>query len=402
MASHNEQLHEMPGLYGPFSMPERVVQKIWHRRDFEQADLRLSDGRSLVIRSVGIWNFLGGPDFKGARLVIDGLPVTGDVEVHFRPADWHAHRHAEDAAYRHVVLHVVMFPAAPGQRPACDAHGREVPALVLLPLLNRGLEEYAADDALERMTDRDVVERIAELSRLPSEELIALLRRHATKRWEAKRRFAAVRIARLGWADAAHHAALEILGYARNRSPMLATASAHPVAEWAADLDPVVVFAERRDEWETHGIRPANQPLIRLQQYQCWVRSRPDWPARLQGVIGALEMPEITAEETPAVRRHLALAALRSRLSGEILGSTLAGSRIDTLVCDGFLPHVSALSDQDRFTAWFHWFMGDVPVAVRTALKTLGLAGVPGRPFCHGLGQGMLGWIAERDARASG
>ena len=49
MATKYERVEEMQGLYGPFTIAERVVQKIWLRRDFEQTGLRLVDGRSLLI-----------------------------------------------------------------------------------------------------------------------------------------------------------------------------------------------------------------------------------------------------------------------------------------------------------------------------------------------------------------
>jgi len=50
------------------------------------------------------------------------------------------------------MLHVVLFPPAPGEKPARRRDGTEIPALVLLPLLYRDLEEYASDDALETIT----------------------------------------------------------------------------------------------------------------------------------------------------------------------------------------------------------------------------------------------------------
>ena len=53
----------MSGLYGPFTLTERVVQKIWLRGDFTQRRMMLTDGRDLEIRFTGQWNLLGGPDF---------------------------------------------------------------------------------------------------------------------------------------------------------------------------------------------------------------------------------------------------------------------------------------------------------------------------------------------------
>src|SRR4051812_7050065 len=102
---------EMQGLYGSFSFTEKLLQKIWLRRDFDLAAARLADGRTVQISNPGKWNLLGGPDFKGARLSFGGEQAfVADVELHLRANDWFVHRHAEDAAYDGVALHVVLFP----------------------------------------------------------------------------------------------------------------------------------------------------------------------------------------------------------------------------------------------------------------------------------------------------
>jgi len=67
-------------------MAERVVQKYGCGR------LRPDPGRAHGRPQAhgagnGAWNLQGGPDFRGARLVLDGREITGDVEVHFHTAD---------------------------------------------------------------------------------------------------------------------------------------------------------------------------------------------------------------------------------------------------------------------------------------------------------------------------
>src|SRR5687767_818697 len=102
MAHKTDHVAEMQGLYGPFTLTERVVQKIWLRGDFDRTRLTLADGRPLEIRTVGVWNLFAGPDFRDARLVIGGESITGDIEVHFHAADWRAHGHETDRAYANV------------------------------------------------------------------------------------------------------------------------------------------------------------------------------------------------------------------------------------------------------------------------------------------------------------
>lgn len=401
MAHKIDQVGEMQGLYGPFTLTERVVQKIWLRGDFDQTRLTLLDGRPLRIRAPGVWNLLGGPDFRGARLVVADESTTGDVEVHFHVADWRAHRHEPDRAYANVALHVVLFPPAPGERPAVRHDGSEIPTLVLLPHLHRDLEEYASDEALEVITARDAWEKFASLAATSPAELPGLLRQKAVDRWRQKVRFAKTRIARVGWKGAAHCTALEILGYRHNRAAMLTVAIKYPLAAWDAGCDVARIYEESGAPWQTQGVRPANHPRTRLRQYQAWVAAHPDWPDRLLEMTAALPSGGLEATPTKLVRHALGLPRRRDAFGRELTGGAVGGTRLDNLVCDGFLPLIAAQTGRDPGMVWFHWFLGDLPDQVRAALPRLGIAGRNAPPLCHGWGQGLLGWVLEAEARAS-
>ena len=410
----------MQGLYGPFTIAERVVQKIWLRRDFAADRAVLLDGRKLEIRSPGTWNLLGGPDFRGARLSVGGREITGDIEVHFHASDWRAHGHETDPAYDNVMLHVVMFPPAEAEKPARRRDAGELPTLVLLPILHRSLEEYASDDALEHLTARDAAGWIAELMARPDGELRQLLLDRAARRWAMKRHFAELRIQKLGWAAAAHHTALEILGYRHNRAAMLSVATRHPLEEWAAGLDTDDVYQEGAGQWQLQGVRPANHPRRRLRQYQDWIAGTADWPERLYQLSAEWSCGDRAADyariasrsprlqgladlvPTKLARQTLGLKYLREALAQNVTGGMIGGTRLDTLICDGLLPLVAIRAGIDLFPVWFHWFMGDVPREVRRALRETGMAGQGTTPLCHGWGQGLLGWLLDRDARASG
>jgi hypothetical protein len=403
MAVPDAQVQEMQGLYGPFTITERVVQKIWLHKDFALAEARLLDGSRLQIRSPGRWNLLGGPDFRDARLVIDGREVSGDVEVHFHATDWRAHGHAADPAYGGVVLHVVMFPPREPDAIATTIHGARLPTLVLLPLLHRSLEELASDDALERLTARDSTEWLAELARRPPAELRQMLALKAGERWRQKVHYARLRIQRLGWEEAAHHTALEILGYRHNRAPMLALATQHPLAEWRRGLDVEHAYRALKDDWQQQGVRPANHPRRRLAQYAAWVRQVPDWPQRLLGHVAKLPAPDLSEPVVAnRARKHLRLTTVREEWLQGLTGGVLDGTRFDNLVCDGLLPLATAGTGGDLFSVWFHWFVGDTPAEIRRAMGTAGLAGPGAGPRSHGLAQGLLAWIIAREAGASG
>ncbi len=386
---------EIQGLYGPFTFSERLLQKIWLRGEFDTMRAALEDGRAVRVIHPGRWNLLGGPDFRDARLALGGLERTGDVELHLHAEDWLEHEHEADPAYARVILHVVLFPPGGGCRP-CRIDGQPLPTLVLLPLLLHDLEEYAADDAVELLANRTDWTAIEQLAGLPADQMRNLLHETAGKRWTQKVDFARRRVDRLGWPGACHHAALEILGYRFNRVPMLRTAVRAPLESWATGAADVGALFAAESSWSVQGVRPANHPRERLRQYRAWVLARPDWPVRL--VVRAARHPHPGAGAgTPCLRKACGLHALRSLLAESISAGAICGTRFDNLVCDGFLPLLAARTRRNFFPLWHHWFAGDVPPRIRDGLKALAVFDGRSQPACHGLVQGLLGWLLARE-----
>ena len=400
---------EMQGIYGLFSFPEKLLQKIWSRQEFRERDLKTVDGRSVNVVLPGKWNGLGGPDFLGAHLKIGGQVVVGDVEVHLYESDWVAHRHADDSAYDNVVLHVVLFE--PSVAWSVGVGGKRIPVVTLLPLLHYGLEEYAADDAVEKLANRPLNYAREKLGVFDAVELVALLKRYADERWVQKVGFARERIRCLGWGEACHHAALEILGYRFNRVPMLSVATEFPLGIWADKcVEPEQIFEMRREQWSLQGMRPRNHPKLRLRQYASWVAARPDWPTRLKNLADILKVAAdkvAVAKEAScsvgeeisvrAVRKVVQLKVLRKRLLDELCGGAVGGSRFENLVCDGFLPLVAAETDTVSQSLWWHWFAGDAPTDRVRILRGLGVFDGASQPASHGPIQGLLGWMLAQE-----
>ena len=72
-----QQVAEVQGLYGPFTFPEVLLQQIWRRGEFQQTAIRTTEGKALDVLHPGRWNRLGGPDFRSARLRLDGVELVG-------------------------------------------------------------------------------------------------------------------------------------------------------------------------------------------------------------------------------------------------------------------------------------------------------------------------------------
>lgn len=68
------------------------------------------DGERIDIRHFGTWNREPGPDFCGARLLIDGQEVSGDIELDPEAADWERHGHSTNPSFNEVRLHVFFRP----------------------------------------------------------------------------------------------------------------------------------------------------------------------------------------------------------------------------------------------------------------------------------------------------
>ena len=404
---------EIQGLYGPFTFSEKLLQKIWARREFDTAHASTADGSRVQIETPGKWNHLGGPDFKNARLRIGDAALAGDIEVHLRETDWHAHRHADDPAYANVILHVVLFPSRRNTTPGANA--RVIPILTLLPLLHHDLEEYAADDAIERLASHSLSNASKNLSALSLPEILATLASHAEKRWRQKIHFAAQRIKRLGWDEACHHAALEILGYSRNRAPMLAIAGRHPLENWGkfANARDAAAFAEdifneHAGTWARQAARPANHPRTRLRQYAAWTTARPAWPESLLQLqlTGCFSKNDSGADantsssNAAAWRRANKATALRKHIRAEICADAIGGTRLDTFICDGLLPLLAAQNPACEHAlgeAWTHWFTGDMPARFASQLRALGVTGGRNAPANNGAAQGLLGFLIEEE-----
>lgn len=396
------EVAELQGLYGPFQFDELLLQKLWLRGDFDPARVRTEDGQSVNVLHPGTWNRLSGPDFRGARIVIGGREILGDVEIHFRVGAWNQHAHDRDPAYDNVVLHVVLFPPNGPAPVAKTSKGRVIPVLSLVGSLWHDLEEYAADEALAESSGVNTAPLVEELLALPSDVCSRVIAEGARKRWAQKVHFSRVRIDRLGWEEACHQTALEILGYRSNRTPMLRIASHFPHQAWR-NASPTVEKLESvaKDRWSLRGVRPANHPRTRIEQYANWMASAPDWPSRLRelGFPGAQGSRENASVRE--LRKFFSLPGLKRSISKTVCAEVLGGSRLDTWICNLALPFRGALDSREEAglgRLWEVWYPGDAPVALLGASKRIRGTGHCD-PDSNGLVQGLLAAQFDREAR---
>ena len=394
-----ENIKEMQGLYGPFILTERVVQKIWLRQDFATQGLVTVSGKSIHVKDPGRWNLQEGPDFKEARLLVDGVELDGDVEVHFNVTDWYKHQHEQDRNFDAVVLHIVLHPEGRKLSPVQTSQGRVPECLYLMPLLNRDLESYAMDEALLELEQQDELEWVAQFIERPLEGRLEILQAKAQQRWQQKLRYAQQRLQANGWDGACHAYALEVLGYARNRAPMLRLAAKYPLARWAsADVSAAERFSEEAEHWKLNGLRPANHPRRRLAQYLEVVQQQPQWPSRLSACLKRFPCADAKMPTT-VFRKTVGLPQLRGSLGESVFSGAFAQTRLNTLIVDAILPLATAAGLLDGQAYWVHWSLGDSPPAFTRFLKHAGITNRLNRQ-CNGWHQGAIALFLERGSDA--
>jgi len=90
-------------------MREDFIHYLWKFKKLSGQELKTTEGKEIVIKSLGTHNFFSGPDFFNGRVEIDGQDWAGNIEMHIKASDWYLHGHDDDPAYDNVILHVVWM-----------------------------------------------------------------------------------------------------------------------------------------------------------------------------------------------------------------------------------------------------------------------------------------------------
>ena len=276
-------------------IPEAALHSAWASGRFLGVEMRTTAGESVRVLSPGRLNRDSGPDFADARIEIDGLVWAGDVEMHRTSAEWEAHGHHEDPAYRRVVLHTVL---SADRRTGTLRRDDEtpLPEVVLLPHLDQTLRSIVRAHHTE---PREAPMCAARWADVPAPTVCTWIR----TRGHARLRSAASRLAhRFGRTPDLDRLLVgrvfRALGYEANADPMETLAARLPLDRLRGLDDPTDVLAavlgaagwldaptfrdpdalpERfllvdrgivpmnRAAWRSGG-RPANAPRVRLAQ----------------------------------------------------------------------------------------------------------------------------------------
>ena len=377
-----DKVEEVPGLYGGVRVEEKVIQRIWSQSAFITHNLVSEEGKKLSILNAGTWNRSEeGPDFRNAVIWIEGEKKFGDVEIHFHERDWKNHGHDRDPNYNQVILHVCLFPRSSSANRIVNSLGKEIPQLSLLSFLYQGLEEYNEEWTLASLSGRD--QNLHTLAGAKPKNVEDEILRLSHLRWVQKKAYAKKRIDQMGWEQACHQWFLEVLGYPRNKKPMHEIATLYSLEDWRVGLDIHRVY-HPMTSWKKKGMRPANQPINRLHQYQQIVAKVPHWPDELK----AIHFPE-SSDPLEVNRTKLGIYPLRKKWRAQVLGGVLGSSKADTLLIDSGLPLWAAYHEFDCFSLWYHWPSGDFSNDFRELAVEWGLK-QRGKSLSNGVLQGLF------------
>ena len=155
---------------------ELELQRRWAESRWPTPFLHPSGGGTVRVIAPGRWNRGPGPDFRGAQILDStGRARRGDVELHLEAGAWVQHGHADDPAYRNVLLHLVDGGAR-GRRSSRTTDTR-VPAATPLPDPWRsGAAAPPCDGIVERTGASAVDARLLQIAQRRFRRKIAELR----------------------------------------------------------------------------------------------------------------------------------------------------------------------------------------------------------------------------------
>lgn len=181
------------------------------------------DGETVEVVHFGAWNREPGPDFCGAKVLINGVEKIGEIEVDPDVRDWENHGHARNENYNNVVLHL-FFRRGPRRFFTRTADNRAVVQVALAAPGGTVPPAPAPDSPLGENAARQLIEAAAQFR----------FRRKA-ERFQRSQRLC-------GHEEALFQAIATGLGYKNNKIPFLLVAQRAGLARAAAPQGEALLF----------------------------------------------------------------------------------------------------------------------------------------------------------------
>lgn len=191
---------------------ERDVLNKWLLATSVGKRLKTTDGRKVEIIFPGRPNDDAGADIRDAVADINGRLHKGDIEIHFRTADWKYHGHHRDTNYNRVILHVVWNHRA-GTTTISES-GRSIPLIDLSNMLDEKTPTRPTAFQCKLQNHENAPELMAALGRRRFLIKSLLFRQSLLSNTPAQCLYTGI---------------MEALGYSRNKLPFKKLAGGIPV-----------------------------------------------------------------------------------------------------------------------------------------------------------------------------
>ncbi len=123
---------------------ESFICKIWESGNNYYSGLQTTSGEDVEILNYGKRNHDAGPDYKEAKVKIEGKTLTGDIEIHRDFKNWAEHNHSKDRKYNSVILHVVLWDSEERENPKLRIK-RDLPTVILANHLKSSIHDVWQD-----------------------------------------------------------------------------------------------------------------------------------------------------------------------------------------------------------------------------------------------------------------
>jgi len=255
---------------------ERHVQALWYDGSLRPANLRTWNGTPVRVVDPGAWNLEAGPDFRRAVIEVgrERARLAGDVEIHLRPSDWVAHRHASDPAYSGVIAHVTWAAGPPPGGANGLPRGCVSICIGDTVLTRSDFSPYEIDLGAYPYAKLPAGPRPCELALAGRTDFaLSLVRAAGERRLEFKaRRMKSLLVRRGSREQVFYEETLAALGYKYNAFPFREIAAAMPWCELPEDaglaFESLMTVAEMKAgdamPWRCANVRPSNSPGRRL------------------------------------------------------------------------------------------------------------------------------------------
>jgi hypothetical protein len=265
---------------------EDLLHFIWKSHLVPKHGLKTTDDCLVDVVQTGVLNHDNGPDFLFSRIRMNGFLWVGNVELHVKSSDWYLHGHHTDKRYDNVILHVVYecdkeVINAGGVVPCIELKQHISPDLITkyialqqshsdVPCFQYEINDFKNE--FNWMRDKLLAERLSRRIQpfLNSKYADA----HVFRKFllqalgGTKNRFAFTEFSeRINWIQLERWINRPdwIITYLFSLSGLFEKELTN--CPQAQQIKPYINRPLSKESWNTRGIRPGNQPKVRIRQF---------------------------------------------------------------------------------------------------------------------------------------